>query len=190
MTGKKILRKTLKIIAWIAGSIIALLLVLLILIQIPAVQNFAKNKIVAYLENKLHTRVAIEKLSIDFPKQIVLEKVYFEDQQKDTLLAGGKIQLDIALLKLISNKVQVDYLGLEDMFININRLKPGFIFNYDYIIKAFSSTDTGTTDSESTIAFELGEIVLKNIRINYKDDVTGNDGVFRLGKYNTRMERI
>ena len=87
------------------GSIVVLLLLILILIQVPAVQNFAKNKIVAYLENKIHTKVSIEKLSIDFPKQIVLEKVYFEDQQKDTLLAGGKIQLDIALLKLLSNKV-------------------------------------------------------------------------------------
>ena len=169
------------------GSIIALLLLILILIQIPAVQNFAKNKIVDYLEEKIHTKVSIEKLAIDFPKQVVLEKVYFEDQSKDTLLAGGKIRVDIALFKLLNNKVQVDYLGLEDMYINVKRLKPGYVFNYDYIIKAFSSTDTASTSSSSMI-FQLGEIVLKNIRLKYKDDVTGNDGVFRLGKLETRIK--
>lgn len=188
MTGKKILRKTLKIVAWILGSIIVLLLLILILIQIPAVQNFAKNKIVAYLENKIHTKVSIERLSIDFPKQVVLEKVYFEDQQKDTLLSGGKIQVDIALLKLLSSTVQVDYLGLEDMYVNIKRLEPDFVFNYDYIIKAFASADTTTTSSDSSsMTFELGEVVLKNIRLRYRDDVTGNDGVFRLGKFDTRI---
>ncbi|QEC68769.1 translocation/assembly module TamB [Panacibacter ginsenosidivorans] len=189
MTGKKIFRKSLKIVAWIVGSIIALLLLILILIQIPAVQNFAKDKIVAYLENKIHTKVSIERLSIVFPKQIVLEHVYFEDQQRDTLLAGGKIQLDIAMLKLLSNKVQVDYLGLQDMYINVKRVKPGYVFNYDYIIKAFAPSDTTSSSSESSsMTFQLGEVVLKNIRLKYKDDVTGNDGIFRLGKLETNIK--
>jgi hypothetical protein len=187
VTGKKILRKSLKILAWVVGSIIFLLLLVLILIQIPAVQNFAKDKLVGYLENKIHTKVAIGKLSIDFPKQIVLENVYLEDQQKDTLLSGGKIQVDIALLKLLSNKVEVDYLGLENTYLNIKRLKPDYTFNYDYIIKAFASTDT-TSSSSSSMTFQLGEIVLKNIRLKYKDDVTGNDGIFRLGKLETNIK--
>lgn len=189
MTGKKILHKSLKIVAWTVGSIIALLLLILVLIQIPAVQNFAKNKAVAYIENKIHTKVSIEKLSIKFPKQVILEKIYFEDQDKDTLFAGGKVQVDIALLKLLSNKVQVDYLGLEDMFINIKRLKPGYVFNYDYIIKAFATpSDTTTSAESSAMAFELGEISLKNISVSYKDDVTGNDGIFRLGKLETNIK--
>ena len=189
MTGRKILRKTLKVLAWVAGSIIALVLLVLILIQIPAVQNFAKDKAVAYLENKIHTKVVIQRLAIDFPKQIVLEQVYFEDQQKDTLLSGGRIRVDIALLKLLSNKLQVDYLGLEDMYVNVKRLKPDYVFNYDYIAKAFASEDTDTTTSESSaMSFQLGQIELKNIRLRYRDDVTGNDGVFRLGKLETNIK--
>lgn len=189
MTGKKILHKSLKIVAWIGGSIIVLLLLILILIQIPAVQNFAKDKAVAYLEDKIHTKVSIEKLSIKFPKQVVLENIYFEDQDKDTLFAGGKVQVDIALLKLLSNKVKVDYLGLEEMFINVKRLKPGYTFNFDYIIKAFATpADTSTTAESSAMSFELGQINLKNIRVNYKDDVTGNDGMLRLGKLETTIK--
>lgn len=189
MTGKKILSKSLKILAWILGSVIFLLLLILILIQIPAVQNFAKEKLVAYLQDKIHTKVSVKKLSIDFPKQIVLENVYLEDQTKDTLISGGKIQIDIALFKLLSNKVQVDYLGLENTYLNIKRLKPEYTFNYDYIIKAFASTDTTANSSESSsMTFQLGEIVLKNIRLNYHDDVTGNDGVFRLGKLETNIK--
>jgi hypothetical protein len=188
VTGKKILRKSLKILAWVVGSIIFLLLLVLILIQIPAVQNFAKDKLVAYLQNKIHTKVAIGKLSIDFPKQIVLENVFLEDQQKDTLLSGGKVQVDISLLKLINSKVEVSYLGLENTYLNIKRLKPEYTFNYDYIVKAFASTDTTTSSSRSSMTFQLGEIVLKNIRLKYKDDVTGNDGIFRLGKLETNIK--
>src|SRR5204863_5283435 len=107
------------------------------------------------------------------------------DQQKDTLLSGGKVQIDISLLKLINSKVEVSYLGLENTYLNIKRLKPEYTFNYDYIVKAFASTDTTTSSSGSSMTFQLGEIVLKNIRLKYKDDVTGNDGIFRLGKLET-----
>ena len=73
---KKIARKFLKILAWILGCIILLLLLVYILIQIPAVQDYAREKIVVYLENKIKTKVEIEKLSIAFPKRIVLENVF------------------------------------------------------------------------------------------------------------------
>ncbi|MEO8117105.1 MAG: hypothetical protein ABI653_05595, partial [Bacteroidota bacterium] len=64
------------------GSILLLFILVLIAIQIPAVQNFARGKIVTYLEKKIQTKVEIGKLSIDFPKRIVLENIYFEDQAK------------------------------------------------------------------------------------------------------------
>lgn len=190
MTVKKAFRKALKIIAWIAGSIILLLIILLILIQIPSVQNFAKNKIVAYLEDKIHTKVSIEKLSIAFPKQIVLEKVYMEDQQKDTLLYAGKLQVDIALFKLLSNTVEVSYLELDDMYANVKRLKPDTAFNFDYIIKAFASSpgDKSYPSDTSSMKFKLGNIVLNNIRTAYKDDVTGMDASFRLGNFSTSIK--
>jgi hypothetical protein len=79
----RIVRKILIILGWIVGSLIFLVLLVLIAIQIPAVQNFAKDKAVAFLEKKIGTKVAIGKLSIAFPKRIVLSNIYFEDQKKE-----------------------------------------------------------------------------------------------------------
>src|SRR6185312_13141843 len=72
-------RIALKTILWIVASIIFLILLVVILIQVPAVQNFAKNKAVTFLQNKIHTKVQIGHLGISFPKMIVLDSVYFED---------------------------------------------------------------------------------------------------------------
>ena len=110
-----------------------------ILIQVPAVQNFAKNKVVSYVQGKIKTKVEIGKLSLSFPKRLVLEHVYFEDQKKDTLLYGGKLQVDIALFKLLRNEVDVQYLELDSIKTNIYRIAPDTNFNFDYIVKAFSS---------------------------------------------------
>ena len=71
-------RIALKTLLWIIASVLFLVLLVVILIQVPAVQNFAKNKAVTFLQNKLHTKVQIGHISIGLPKSIVLQDVYFE----------------------------------------------------------------------------------------------------------------
>ena len=99
---KKNFRKGLKIFLWIVGVIIGIFLLLALSLQIPYVQNLAKEKAVSYLEGKIHTKVAIDRIEIGLPKKVILEGVYFEDQQKDTLLAGKKIAIDMNLFQQLA----------------------------------------------------------------------------------------
>ncbi|HNP21714.1 MAG TPA: translocation/assembly module TamB domain-containing protein [Panacibacter sp.] len=190
---KKIARKFLKILAWILGCIILLLLLVYILIQIPAVQDYAREKIVVYLENKIKTKVEIEKLSIAFPKRIVLENVFFEDQQKDTLLYGKELRVDIALFKLLSNEVNVQYLSLNGISLNVHRLNTDTVFNYDYIVKAFATeppSQPSPQDSSARMKFNIGKVVLKNINAVYRDDAAGNAASLKLGNFETEVKRF
>lgn len=189
LTAKKVLYKSLKIIAWIAGSILLLCILVLIAIQIPAVQNFARGKIVAYLEKKIQTKVEIGKLSIDFPKRIVLENIYFEDRAKDTLLAGKKIRVDIALFKLLKNTVELNYLELDGIRANIYRKGKDTVFNYQYIVDAFAGEEEEKPTKESApMTFHLDKIVLNQITTTFTDDYTGNDLYAFLGDFNVRIK--
>jgi len=188
-----ILKKILKVFAWIIGSIIFLVILLLILIQIPAVQNFAKNKAVAWLEKKIKTKVSIDQLSISFPKEIVLKGVYFEDQKKDTLLYGKEIRVDIALFKLLSHEVEVNYAELNGIRTHIHRIHPDTTFNYDYIAKAFAGSDTSAAPqdtSASSMKFKINKVVLKDILAIYKDDTGGDDLYFYLDNFETNFKSI
>jgi len=186
-----IVKKILKILAWVVGSIIFLVILLLILIQIPAVQNFAKNKAVAYLQKKIGTKVSIDRLSIAFPKEVVLKGVYVEDQKKDTLLYGKELRVDIALLKLLSSQVNVNYLELNGIKTHIYRTNPDTTFNFDYIVKAFAGNDTTTKPKDTTgsgMKFDINRIVFKDILATFKDDVSGNDVYFYLGNFETKVK--
>ncbi len=186
----KVLRKFIKIIAWIISVILFLLILVYILIQIPAVQNFAKNKVVAYIEGKIKTKVSADRLSIAFPKQVVLKGVYFEDQQKDTLLFAKELRVDIALFKLLGNEVNINYLELNGFRTDVHRLQRDTSFNFDYIIKAFAGgqkKEPQPQDTSNTIKFHLDRIVFKDILIKFKDDHTGNDVYFYLGDFETKI---
>ncbi len=185
-------RIALKTILWIIASIIFLVLLVIILIQVPAVQNYAKDKAVTYLEGKIHTKVKIGHISLGLPKLLVLEDVYFEDQKRDTLLAGQKLKVDISMLKLLSHKVEINELNLQGVTLNVHRGADS-VFNFGYIVKAFSSEQKKPVkpiDTASTMKFSLDKIVLDNIHVAYKDVMTGNDIRFLLGHFDTRIKEF
>jgi hypothetical protein len=187
---KKILRIALKTILWILVSVVLLVVLVVILIQVPAVQNFAKNKAVTFLQNKIHTKVKIGHISLGLPKLLVLEDVYFEDQKKDTLIAGEKLKVDISMLKLLHNQVEVNEINLQGITANINRGADS-VFNFDYIIKAFAGEqkkEVKPEDTTSTMKFSVDKVNLDRINVKYKDLTTGNDVRFLLGHFDTRIK--
>ncbi|TWR29257.1 translocation/assembly module TamB [Mucilaginibacter pallidiroseus] len=182
-------RIALKTILWIIASVIFLILLVVISIQVPAVQNFAKDKAVTFLQNKIHTKVEIGHISLGLPKLLVLEDVYFEDQKKDTLIAGDKLKVDITLLKLLKNKVEINEINLEGITANVSRGSDS-LFNFDYIIKAFAGEqkkEPKPEDTTSTMKFSVDKVILDRINIKYKDVTTGNDVRFLLGHFDTRI---
>jgi hypothetical protein len=185
-------RIALKTILWIIASVIFLILLVVVLIQVPAVQNFAKNKAVNYLEGKIHTKVAIGHVDIGLPKSIVLEDVYFEDQHHDTLLAGKKLEVDVNMLKLLHNTLEINEIDLNGMTLNVNRGVDS-VFNFNYIVKAFASEQKKQpkpTDTASTMKMSVGTIILDKIKIAYDDKIAGNNVVFHLNHFDTKIKNF
>ncbi len=179
------LTRGLKIILWIILLIVGLVLLLFIALQIPAVQSYSKDKVVAYLEGKIKTKVSIRKVQIGFPKFIVLEDVYFEDQKKDTLLAGKKIAVNINLFKIFNNKVEINSLELKGIVANVYR-NPKSVFNFDYILNAFQSQKK--KNNSPPLEFSVDKIKLDNIKIKYVDAIAKNYLNFSLIHLDTRVK--
>jgi len=187
----KIARKILRVAAWIFTIVLGIVLLAYILIQVPAVQDYARGKIVVYLQNKLKTDVQIGRLSIAFPKKIVLENVYFADQKGDTLLSGKKISVDISLLKLINNRVEIKYVALDGIRANIYRNYPDTLFNFSYIINAFAPPAANSTkDTAGAMYFKVDRLALNNINANYHDDKAGSDMMMHIGSLHADIDQM
>lgn len=185
---KKYLKKSVVVLLWIVGSIIALFLLVVLLLQIPYVQNKVKDQAVTYLEDKIGTEVKIGRIEIGLPKKVILEDVYFESQSGDTLLAGEKLKVDISLLKLLSNEVELNSIDLEGITANVIRDKDS-VFNFDYIIKAFDTGKPADTTS-APMKFTIDKINLDRIRVKYKDAITKNDLEANLKHFDTRIKKF
>lgn len=181
----KYVKKGLKITGWVIVSIIGLFLLVVLLIQIPVVQNSIKEKAVAYLEGKIKTPVSIGRIEIGLPKKVILEDVYFQSQSGDTLLAGEKIAVDISLFKLLDDEVEVNSISLKNITANVKRDKDS-VFNFDYIIDAFAAKETKSNDTKTK--FSIHNINLDNIKVRFDDAITKNNLNVSLVHFDTQMK--
>jgi len=187
---KSVLSKLTSVLIWIFGSLVFLIILVLILIQTSFVQNFARKKIVSYLENKLKTKVEIGKLNIKFPTAISLKNIYLEDQSKDTLLYGGEVSVDINMLGLLRKDIEIKEIALNDIVVKVKR--PDSVFNFQFIIDAFNSGQTSKSQNEDTSSLKINidRILLDKIRIIYKDSFAGYDMDLALGNFDSKISRF
>src|SRR6186713_2101249 len=188
---KNIWVKPARIVAKTILSIILFLLIILLLIQTGPVQNILRVKAVAYLQKKLKTKVEVGKVYIDLPKNIILENVYIEDRQKDTLLSGGKIEANLDLMKLIfQNQMDIRSIALDNITAKIKRQLPDTAFNFQFVIDAFTIPDTTISADTSSYFISIPSVELNKIRIIYKDTVSGTDAEAWLDHLDTRIDKM
>jgi uncharacterized protein involved in outer membrane biogenesis len=167
-------------------------ILLVALVLVPPVQNLIRKKAVSYLEQTLHTKISIGKIYIGLPKKVVIEDVYLEDRQKDTLLTAGSLKADIALLKLIKGIVEINSIELKNSTVKIKRELPDTLFNFQFIVDEFapakSSDKAAAGSSSSSVA--IRHVRLDKIRLVFKDVVTGNDAEAWLDHLDTKIDKI
>ncbi|MBW8324464.1 MAG: translocation/assembly module TamB [Prolixibacteraceae bacterium] len=170
------IKRTIKAIIWVALSFILLFLILALLIQIPSVQTKIVRFATSFISTKTDTKVEIGNVSIAFPKSVVLEGLYLEDLNQDTLIYAGKAKINIALYDLLKNKIAISSFGLQDATVKLHSAKTDPLFNYNFLLTAFGDTTTQVktdTLSASKWTFSLDEISLENIRFTYHDEYAG-----------------
>ena len=182
----KIFKKILKYLGIFLAFLTVLVIILVLSLQIPVVQNFAKGKLITYLESKIHTKVSLDKVYIDFPNNIVMHNLYLEGQKKDTLLYAKNADIGINLPKLLNKTADLTSIDLETARANVVRNSNG-TFNFDYILNAFATKDSQKTPSKPFV-ISLDKIKLKDIGVTFKDNQANNDINFYVKSFDTNVK--
>lgn len=186
MKSKINFRKLLKRLAITIISILALLILLILSLRLPAVQNYIKDKLVVYLENKINTKVSLDRAYVGFPNSLIIENLYLKGQDVDTLLAVKKLDVGLDMWQLINSKADITAIDLAGVTANVVR-KPDGTFNFDYIMNAFATSDKEESPSKPFI-ISLDKIKLKDIGITFNDQQSKNDINIYLKSFDTRVK--
>lgn len=140
------MKKTAKVVLCILLAIVILLTTSYCLLRSAKVQTYLTQAIASYLSEKLHAKISIGGVNIEFIKKVVLEDVYVEDLHQDTLLYVNKLKADIISINTKKQEVELDKIILEQCYFNLVQYENEDDLNIQFIIDALSSNDTTTTE--------------------------------------------
>jgi translocation and assembly module TamB len=189
------MRRFFRIILYILGSIILLLVLVIVFLQTPWGKSVVRQQAVKYLRNKLKTEVMIANLDYSIPDMVLLEGVLVKDRKNDTLLNVQKLAVDMDMFGLIKGELSIDNILLEGVNAHVYRTIPDTTFNYNFIIEAFAGTDTTTVKepkdtTSKPMKIDINKVALKNIRIRYDDGTGGTYFSMNLGSLVLRPRKI
>jgi len=188
-----IIKKILKIILWFVGCIVLIFLIVAALIQFPFIQNKLIHYATSYVSNKTHTRVEIKNISVGFPKSVVIKGLFLDDLQKDTLIYAGEVKIDIALKDLLHSKITVNSVDLKNAKLNVIRKPNDSLFNYNFLLTAFSSGTPAVKNLKETPSkwtFSLKNVTLNQVRLLYDDKYGGTNILGTLGNVALNVESM
>ena len=114
-------------IKWTVGILlfpIALFLILLILLYIPQIQNFVKDKTFSYLNETTGLDVSVERIRLSFPLSLVIDNVK-ASSEGEILLDVNKFVADIQFMPILKGQIEVDGIQLVDAVVNTKDMIPG-----------------------------------------------------------------
>ncbi len=184
-------RKIVRLFRWVGMGLAGLLLLLIILIQLPPVQQYGVNRATQWLSDTLHAEVSIGKFRWVGLNQLELGAVRFMTPEKDTLAVIGDLSLDAFLMPLLRNQVIVEELILKDVWINLRRSADSS-WNYGFITEAFARDTPSTQESTPPAAWNIqaDRLYLQNIYFTYSDATNQSDLITSLGALSLTSSRL
>ncbi len=182
-----------KVVRWIGVLFLILVLVFVVAwaaLQFPAVQTKVVQQITNNLSKTLDTKVSIGKVDIDFFKTIVLKDVFIEDQKQDTLLFASELDATIGLLSILDSKIQLSQINLKNAVVQLSRPQTDSLFNYNFLIEAFSSTDPKEVKDTTAKAWEFNieNVLLQQVKFNMNDEYGGINIATLVGDFSVGLE--
>lgn len=175
-TGKTIIQKTARVLSWILISAFFLVVAAIIFINLPAGKKAVKNRVEKYLSEKLQTKVKIGYVDYSLPKWLKIKNLYVEDQKKDTLLYGEELRVDLNMLDLLKGNTNIRKVVFKNMMANISRSENDSVFNYQFIVNAFTGNKSSTPNKDTAeMKLSLDHLVFDKVAFTMNDRYAGNE---------------
>jgi len=176
------LKRIIKILAWIFVSFFTLIIFISLLLLIPSVQSFVTKKVTKIISEKANMKVEIGSIHIAFPKAIKVAGIFIEDNDADTLLYCNKIVIDTDLIPIIRKKINIDYLLIDGLKVNIYKNSSDSSLNISPLLDVFTYSEKIAKEKpESTWKIGFNELELKNIKADYFNHIDSSGITLKLG---------
>lgn len=170
---QSIYTRTIRAVRYTGLSVLVLIVGSFLALQLPGVQNWIGQQVMAQLSQRLGTTLTVEDVRFGF-FEANIKALTVLDQEQDTLAYLGDVYLQYNVLALLQRHIDIRQLRLRDGRINLNRQAGDANFNYQFIADALQGDETDTTSTQGRpFTFEPPVIDFYNLSLTYDDKAGG-----------------
>lgn len=159
--------KIIKILIWIVLGILGLLLLVSVLVYLPPVQTFVKNKASQYVSANLGMELSIDRFRLQFPLRLSVLNATLSTAQGDTIAHFSELSTGVKLLPLFKGQLQAGSLGLKNAVLDYRDTVSALSLHARLGELSISSAAVGLKDkhvdvgrtvlADATVELSLGE---------------------------------
>ncbi len=138
-----------------------------LLLWLPAVQQKIKDIALTEVMKIAGNHIQIGKLSFHPFNKLKLENVYIEDLKGDTLFYASQVSADFDLMPVFRDTLLIKSIYLDDFTIFLSKDSTTAPFNFQFLIDAFSSKDTTTSQKSGGLKIEIDDVKFSNGTMKY-----------------------
>jgi len=141
----KVTKKRYVIVHSFVDIVVILLFILYGFLRSNMVQTYLVQHITSYLSKELKTEITISGVDVTWFFNVVLEDLKVNDQKHQKILYVDKFVLGVNRLGLINHTLKLGNIRLVRADIRLVKSAKGHTWNYDFLVKYFSSGNTKPT---------------------------------------------
>ena len=169
-------------------------IVFLFVIRLSSFQTYLAEKAASYFSKELKTTVSVNKVDIILFNKIYLDGFLILDREKDTLLSLKTLEASFDGNSLLSDKIKVTNVKLDDGLIKVVKSAKSKEFNFQFLVDYFKSDEP--SDPSSPIDLAIKKININNFSLHYHDfnakrtPFSFNENHIDISKLNVSLEEI
>ena len=165
---------------WMKRLVVAVLFILLsifILLQVPAVQNWAAQKVTSALSRTLETTVSVKRLNLAFFDRLALEEFFVEGiDPGDTTIFSKRLYANISLnpVTFILRGLVIEEIALDSAIINIRTPEGSQQNNIQILLgRLFPPDSTAVKKEKRPFKLDVQKLALTDVHFLQDDKVKG-----------------
>ena len=169
----KNIKKYVKYLANTAGILITLLIILVSLINIPAIQTMIVNKFAQHLSEEFKTSISVGRVEFRIFNKVKIEDLLIKDMNNDTLMFVGTTSVNIRKIEQEKGVFSFGKISLSDPYVAILTDSTGTTNLNWYLDLLKEKKDTTKVKKQSYIS--INQVGINNGRfrkINLTQDTT------------------
>ncbi|MCR4603000.1 MAG: translocation/assembly module TamB domain-containing protein [Prevotella sp.] len=159
------MKKIKHFISWTIWSLLALYVLIVVLIQLPFVQNWLGQLVAGAISKKLNTEVTIGRVDLGFLNRVTVDDVVIHDQRSLEMVQARRMSVRIDLLPLLDGRIEISSAQLFGVEARLYRDSANAEPNYQFAIDALSSKEE--KDEPMKLDLRLGSLIVRRMAISY-----------------------